>query len=190
MVRIEDFYIDRCPYPGIVGEQPMVNVSWYEAKKLCEKQGKRLCTNEEWDKSCHGPFDFVSPFSPSYNKPKCELEFGLLPEEVRIGSYKNCVSDYGVYDMSGNLWEWTAGGDYATPLLPMVQFKNKVIATWLWYYNFLGTRCNSRGEYAPKHYFSNYTFRCCKDPETKKEESHDNLPADPTSEINQLRGDQ
>ncbi len=167
MVRIEDFWIDRFPYPNVVGELPVTGLKWYEAKQACANEGKRLCTNEEWDKACHGPFSFASPFSAYYNRPKCKLEYGFLPEEVRIGTYSNCVSDYGVFDMSGNLWEWTAGGEYRTPYSLPPGLAAKADPTRLWFLTLRGNRCSNRGDYLHRNYVGSYTFRCCKDTREK-----------------------
>ena len=49
------FCIDRYEYPNKRGELPWVLTSWLQAKALCEKQGKRLCTEDEFNFACEGP---------------------------------------------------------------------------------------------------------------------------------------
>ena len=46
------FCIDAYEFPNQAGVAARVNVTWPEAKEACEKPGKRLCTEEEWEKAC------------------------------------------------------------------------------------------------------------------------------------------
>ena len=46
------FCMDRFEYPNVVGEIPRVLTSWHQAKKRCEEQGKRLCTEAEYNFAC------------------------------------------------------------------------------------------------------------------------------------------
>jgi formylglycine-generating enzyme required for sulfatase activity len=86
---------------------PVTNVSWFAAKKYCECQGKRLPTMDEWeyvamaDKKridARTKEDFNKYIMSWYEKPKTYAN--------PIGqTYKNY---WGVYDMHGLVWEWTA----------------------------------------------------------------------------------
>ena len=115
MVLIEDaFYIDRYEYPNQRGTLPKVNVTWGEAESLCAAQGKRLCTEQEWQKACTGSQNFAYSYGAEFEPGRCNTRFavdgvwqrgpGLAPS----GAYEHCTNDYGVYDMIGNAWEWTA----------------------------------------------------------------------------------
>ncbi len=42
MVKIGNFYMDKYEFPNKIGEYPVTNVTWYEAKALCESVGKRF----------------------------------------------------------------------------------------------------------------------------------------------------
>ncbi len=48
------FCIDRYEYPNLVGVKPAVMVSWYDALRACEIEGKRLCLASEWTFACEG----------------------------------------------------------------------------------------------------------------------------------------
>ena len=48
------FCIDRFEYPNKKGEYPLIYVNWFDSKKLCESDGKRLCNEEEWTFACEG----------------------------------------------------------------------------------------------------------------------------------------
>ena len=109
-----DFYIDKYEYPNERGTLPKVDVTWGEAESLCAAQGKRLCTEQEWQKACTGPQNFAYSYGAEFESGRCNTRFavdgvwqrgpGLAPS----GAYAGCTNDYGVYDMIGNAWEWTA----------------------------------------------------------------------------------
>ncbi len=106
MMTIGDFQMDTYEYPNIVGEYPVTSVSWAEAAAMCEAEGKRLCTANEWVRACRGPQGLRFPYGPTYDGTKCNSE-SQIDAPQRIGDTpKTCVSGYGVYDLNGNVWEW------------------------------------------------------------------------------------
>jgi len=117
MIRLEaeDIYcIDRYEFPG-AGSKPRTNVTWFEAKSLCEDQGKRLCTLREWRRSCGSKYPWGGSWDPNKCNTADEAGFGrsLRP----TGKQKSCRSYSGTYDMVGNAFEWTknqqvAGGGF------------------------------------------------------------------------------
>src|ERR1019366_6123515 len=48
------FLMAKFEYPGIEGSYPLVGVNYYQAKSMAEKDGKRLCTEEEFNFACEG----------------------------------------------------------------------------------------------------------------------------------------
>ena len=101
---------------------PVECVSWFDAvefcKKLSEISGKnyRLATEAEWEYSCRAgtntPFYFGETITPDLvNYDGASPPYGSAP----LGVYRGKTTDvgsfppnaFGLYDMHGNLWEWT-----------------------------------------------------------------------------------
>lgn len=100
-----------------------MNMSLEEARSACEAAGKRLCTAEEWVRACRGPDDTDYPYGNTYDPEICNGidTYGRGNQRIMpTGSFPECTNEYGVYDLSGNLWEvdgenflgWVHGGAY------------------------------------------------------------------------------
>jgi len=103
------FCIDQFEFPNQKGVPPRVDVAWSEAKAECVKLGKRLCTEQEWEKACKGAGSPPFPYGPSFDPGKCNTK-DAKGNDGRLavsGSFPNCQSTYKVLDLSGNAAEWT-----------------------------------------------------------------------------------
>ena len=110
------FCIDTYEYPNKKGETPVFNVTYAQARESCQKQGKRLCTPQEWESACRGEKGKNNyPYGKDFISEKCNtLGNPVLKNKVgESGSFYDCRGDAGVFDMSGNAAEWTEaqGGD-------------------------------------------------------------------------------
>lgn len=125
------FCIDRFEYPDRRGEYPWIMVDWNEAGAICSREGKRLCTEAEWTFACEGeaarpyPYGYTrDPEACVVDRPWREVDAEALvpPDTDRAraeldrlwqgepsGSRPRCRSVFGVYDMTGNIDEWTVG---------------------------------------------------------------------------------
>ncbi|MFH0903096.1 MAG: SUMF1/EgtB/PvdO family nonheme iron enzyme [Pseudomonadota bacterium] len=95
---------------SVAGATPLANVNWYSARDACVAAGKRLCDESEWVGVCSGPAPgTVYPYGDTYDSHACNGGDHGVGSALPTGSMATCEGGYpGVFDMSGNLWEWTS----------------------------------------------------------------------------------
>lgn len=159
-VSTEEYCIDRYEYPNARGATPLTGVSWERAQALCQAKGKRLCTEAEWERACKGWQGYRFPYGDEFDESRCNSETakGEHRPIAPAGAFPACRSSYGVYDLSGNVAEWTA-----TPLSPASRariIKGGASNKPDWF-----VRCANRWNKPATARDPNVGFRCCANPE-------------------------
>ena len=129
MVRITrnslDFYIDKYEASrpdatdktvgtdeshlcGIPNRLPWTGATFDEAKAACEGSGKRLCKLAELEEACVGASNRLYPYGNAYVAGNCNGIDAPGSAAAPTGSFASCVSSDGVYDLSGNVAEWSS----------------------------------------------------------------------------------
>jgi hypothetical protein len=159
--------------PGAV---PQGYISQPQASRACAEAGKRLCSDTEWLAACHGSRKTQFPYGDMEQPAACNarrnrhpaIEYlgpndvfkklehpciNQVPDTVLLtGTKRECSTPEGVFDMVGNLHEWTAN--------PKGKFRGG-------YY--VEAKLNGRGcDYVTTRHDATYWdystgFRCCAD---------------------------
>jgi formylglycine-generating enzyme len=124
-----DFCIDTDEYTEENDIYPKTDINYFQAKKICQDQKKRLCKETEWTLACEG--ESMSPYTTGTVRPTYEcnidVEHDILNDKGEMRNLSKpsksltmCTSPFGVRNMNGNVDELTERnatyGKYANAL--------------------------------------------------------------------------
>ena len=144
--------VDAYEYPNQPDATPKDMVSQEEAARICKNEGKHLCSIEEWQAACRGKDGFKYSYGKSYKQNKCNTN---TKTAKRSGRKTQCRSWYGMYDMNGNLWEWTSSTSKQHP-------DKYLVAGGAWNTNNESSCSESKFSFYPQNQYPSVGFRCCK----------------------------
>lgn len=94
---------------------PISDVSWEQAKQVCEQQSRRLCKETEWELACEG--EQMLPYPTGYERDARDCNYDkddlvdtrtgkLRDKRMSSSALAACTSPFGARNMTGNVDEW------------------------------------------------------------------------------------
>ena len=133
-----------------IGEdRPVEKVNWFEAADYCEKVGKRLPTESEWEKAAKGGTQSKYYWGEEMDDDFSWYKGNSGKQTHPVGQKK--PNGYGLYDMAGNVWEWTSSDH---------ESRGKVVRGGSWRNSANSLKPSKRIPSLPIHRFHYVGFRC------------------------------
>ena len=160
------------PAWGWIDNHPIVNISWDDAIAYCKwlsdssKKTYRLPTEAEWEFAARGgkkSKDFI------YSGGQSMYNIGWYDENSNAGTQpvaQKRPNELGIFDMSGNTWEWCQDWFGTYPSEPQINPQGsettqyfKVLRGGSWNYVLSGCRVGDRSYFSPESRLNDFGFR-------------------------------
>jgi formylglycine-generating enzyme required for sulfatase activity len=95
--------------PEAITKKPVVYVDYQDARGYAEWAGLRLPTEFEWERAVRGDSKRLYTWGDEWKAGLAATkELKTISDCVDVGSFPDGASEQGVYDLNGNVWEWTS----------------------------------------------------------------------------------
>jgi sulfatase modifying factor 1 len=153
-------------YPEGKGDDPVVLVSWEDAKAFCAWAGKSLPSEAQWEKAARGANGNIYPWGATWADRKTNTSESAMRQTAPVGTFKEDVSPYGVYDLAGNVSEWVEEWFAPYPGNPIISYEEKqkyrVLRGGSWDYAHSIASGYHRQYATPQSQMTAIGFRCVK----------------------------
>jgi hypothetical protein len=189
-VCVGDFYIDtyeitQKAYRAVNGDNPshfkgednpVDQVTWFEAHDYCEKLKKRLPTEAEWEYAARSGGKERWAGTDIENKVEEYAWYADNAGEKTHPAGQKKPNGLGLYDMTGNVWEWASDWYHekyyskspkdnpAGPGKDWSDLKGRVLRGGSWFDDAWFTRATNRRRNRPGNRDDNVGFRCARTP--------------------------
>jgi formylglycine-generating enzyme required for sulfatase activity len=166
----------------IFGNRPVVRVTWFEAAAYAawldgqlRAHGTfdppsgyqvRLATEAEWEKAARGGDGRRYPWGDAdWEEDRANIDDSQIGHVTAVGLYSRGAAPGPIFDLAGNVWEWTASAYRPYPYLAQCQrgvedeSAERTLRGGSWGYNHRNARCAYRDRFSPDIFNVNVGFR-------------------------------
>ena len=157
-------------------QHPINCLDWSQSRAYCQWRGGDLPTEAQWEYAARGTDGRTYPWgNDAPGLQLCWNRFGTSNSTCPVRSYPSGVSPFGLFDLAGNLWEWTrdaygpytgdAGSFALNPTVPGTADSTRAMRGGSWYSTMpINVRATNRNLSAPATRYSYIGFRCAHSP--------------------------